>query len=139
MSRRRADAAAAARASPFPGFTDQTSAKYTANEAQVFGEVAYGVRSGALSSERLLDLAFIHVDTGGFAETGGIAFLDAGQIERHRPFDAGTRIAGLMILPNGAMIVSKELERDFRQKTGIHISHSALAPVPALSLARCRP
>jgi outer membrane autotransporter protein len=59
----------------FPGFFDMASARYGAGEAQLFGEVGYGVKFGAAVAEPFGGLAFVHLRTDGFAEAGGIAAL----------------------------------------------------------------
>lgn len=59
----------------FPGFLDMASARYGAGEAQLFGEVGYGVKFGAAVAEPFGGLAFVHLRTDSFAEAGGIAAL----------------------------------------------------------------
>src|ERR1019366_9383598 len=74
---------AAARFSPlgpvrsivFPGFVDTAIARYGATTAQIFGEVGYGVTFGQIAAEPFGELAFVHLGTDSFAETGGIAAL----------------------------------------------------------------
>ena len=61
----------------FNGFDDALSAGYRAGTAQVFGELAYKVRSGPLAFEPFANFAYTSVHTDGFAETGGAAALTA--------------------------------------------------------------
>ncbi|MBB5751806.1 autotransporter outer membrane beta-barrel domain-containing protein [Prosthecomicrobium pneumaticum] len=55
----------------FPAFSERLSADYDAGSAQAFGELGYriDVPHGAL--EPFAGLAYVHLDTDGFSETGG--------------------------------------------------------------------
>ena len=61
----------------FPGFVDGLGATYTAATTQLLGEVGYGVTVGKATAEPFLGMSVVHLDTGGFTETGapGIAAL----------------------------------------------------------------
>jgi outer membrane autotransporter protein len=59
----------------FPGFGDSLKGRYGAGTAQVFGELGYGVRAGAVTWEPFANLAYVNLHTGGFTERGGAAAL----------------------------------------------------------------
>lgn len=59
----------------YPGFLQQASAQYDGSTAQVFGEVGYGLAVQSVALEPFAGLAFVNVDTDGFAETGASAGL----------------------------------------------------------------
>jgi outer membrane autotransporter protein len=59
----------------FPGFAEQASARYGAGESQVFGELGYGMTFGAIAAEPFAGLAWVHLDTRSFTETGGVSAL----------------------------------------------------------------
>src|SRR5262249_32743856 len=49
--------------------------RYGAGEAQVFGELGYGLTFGAIAAEPFVGLAWVHLDTASFTETGGVSAL----------------------------------------------------------------
>ena len=53
-------------------------ADYDAGTAQVFGELGYGLTFGAVDFEPFVGLAYVNLQTDGYAETGGIAALSSG-------------------------------------------------------------
>ncbi|MEW5424407.1 autotransporter domain-containing protein [Amorphus sp. 3PC139-8] len=59
----------------FPGFSDQLSATYDAHSTQLFAEAAYGVDVGPGRLEPFAGIAYVHLDTDSFTETGGAAAL----------------------------------------------------------------
>ncbi|MDH6233181.1 fibronectin-binding autotransporter adhesin [Mesorhizobium soli] len=59
----------------FPGFADNLEASYHAGTAQVFGELAYGVRASNVGFEPFANLAYVSLHTDGFTEKGGAAAL----------------------------------------------------------------
>src|SRR5260370_225427 len=59
----------------FPVFAEQASARYGAGEGQVFGELGYGMTFGSIAAEPFAGLAWVHLDTRGFTETGGVSAL----------------------------------------------------------------
>lgn len=65
------------RAVSFAGFaTNSLQGRQKARTAQVFGEVGYGIRVGALGFEPFANLAYVNLSTDGFSETGGPAALN---------------------------------------------------------------
>ncbi|HWL46264.1 MAG TPA: autotransporter domain-containing protein, partial [Sphingomonadaceae bacterium] len=64
----------------FPGFADNLTAGYDAGTTQVFGDLGYridlgGTALGRASLEPFANLAYVHLQTDGFAENGGPAAL----------------------------------------------------------------
>jgi outer membrane autotransporter protein len=59
----------------FSGFSDTARGNYAAGTTQVFGELGYGMRWEKASFEPFANVAYVGVQTGGFAETGGAAAL----------------------------------------------------------------
>jgi outer membrane autotransporter protein len=59
----------------FPGFGDSLKGDYRAGTAQVFGELGYGIHAGSFGFEPFANLAYVNLQTDGFAERGGIAAL----------------------------------------------------------------
>lgn len=83
----------------FNGFDDALSAGYRAGTAQVFGELAYKVRSGALAFEPFANFAYTSMHTDGFSETGGAAALTAAASNMDTTFvTLGLRAAGSFTL-----------------------------------------
>ena len=59
----------------FPGFADSAETSYDARTAQIFGELGYRIDRGGFAFEPFGNLAYVNVDTDGFAEDGGAAAL----------------------------------------------------------------
>jgi len=60
-----------------PGFFETEKADYSAGTAQVFGELGYDVAvSAATTIEPFAGLAYVHLSTDGYGETGGSAALN---------------------------------------------------------------
>jgi len=96
------------RAIAFPGFAESASARYGAGEAQVFGEIGYGMALGALSAELFAGLAWMHLDTRSFNETGGVAALAAASRADDIGFSTlGGRAATNVPLWNGMVLTPR--------------------------------
>jgi outer membrane autotransporter protein len=96
------------RAIIFPGFLETASARYGAAEEQVFGEIGYGVTIGRVAAEPFAGLAFVHLHTGSFSETGGIAALNGfGNSEDVGYTTLGARVASAYVLQNGTVIIPR--------------------------------
>ncbi|MFC3550368.1 autotransporter domain-containing protein [Lysobacter cavernae] len=62
----------------FAGYTDRLKADFDASTTQVFGEVGYHLSmAGALDLQPFLNVAYVQLDSDGFAESGGAAALTA--------------------------------------------------------------
>lgn len=85
------------RAIVFPGFFQRAEASYDGDTGQVFAEAALPFADASLAWEPFARLAYVHVDTGGFTESGGIAALNsAGGDESVGYSSLGVRVAGTM-------------------------------------------
>lgn len=92
----------------FPGFTDYTTARYDAGTAQLFGELGYGVALGGIAAEPFAGIAFVHSNTNGFSETGGVAALaGSGNAGNVGYSTLGARIAANYPLPNGMVLTPR--------------------------------
>jgi fibronectin-binding autotransporter adhesin len=74
------------RAIAFPGFSDQPSSKANAGTAQIFGELGYAFRPGAVALEPFANLAHVRFSANGFAERGGPAALTGSSATKHTSF-----------------------------------------------------
>ena len=61
----------------FPGFLEFEGASYNGDTGQVFAEAAVPVTMGTVAMEPYAGLAYVHVATGGFAESGAVAGLSS--------------------------------------------------------------
>lgn len=61
----------------FPGFAETLSADYNADAAQAFGELGYTIDSGPVQFEPFGNLAYVHLHTDSFSESGGAAALSS--------------------------------------------------------------
>jgi subtilase-type serine protease len=61
----------------FTGFSETLTADYDARAFQLFGEAGYGIEQGRARIEPYAGLAYVHVNTDGFTETGGSSALTA--------------------------------------------------------------
>jgi outer membrane autotransporter protein len=92
----------------FPGFNDATKAQYNANTAQAFGEVGYGVTWRQFALEPFAGLAYVHVHTDSFAETGGAAALaGSGGTTSTTYSTLGLRAAALLPWQNLSNLIAK--------------------------------
>ena len=65
------------RAVAFSGFSDSQSAAYSSRTLQAWGEAAYSFETDTARFEPFADLAYVHLSTDGFTESGGAAALTA--------------------------------------------------------------
>ncbi|MGA2290575.1 autotransporter domain-containing protein [Bradyrhizobium sp.] len=92
----------------FPGFFDSARARYDGGTGQVFGEVGYGVALGRFAAEPFAGLAWVHLQTGSFAETGGAAALNgAGNTDDVGYSTLGGRVATSYLLSNGMALIPR--------------------------------
>jgi len=94
----------------FPDFFDTTRARYNATMAQVFGEVGYGFNLGKVALEPFAGLAWAHLDTDSFNETGGsgAAALFGGRSNQDVGYSTiGTRFASNLALANGMWLTPR--------------------------------
>lgn len=97
----------------FPGFGDNASARYGAMTAQVFSEVGYGMALGTVAAEPFAGLAWVHLSTDSFIETGSTqaALTGMGNQVDTGYSTLGGRIATNYILPNGMVADAARLGR----------------------------
>ncbi|WP_176936753.1 autotransporter outer membrane beta-barrel domain-containing protein [Bradyrhizobium brasilense] len=92
----------------FPDFFDTTRARYNATSAQVFGEVGYGFNLGKVALEPFAGLAWAHLDTDSFNETGGSAALFGGRSNQDVGYSTvGARFASNLALGNGMWLTPR--------------------------------
>ncbi len=89
----------AGRSVSFPGFADHVKANYQAGTSQVFGEIGYGAAVRAVALEPFAGLAWVHLHTQGFTESGGAAALKGSASSS----DVGNSTLGLRVATNYAM------------------------------------
>ena len=90
----------------FPGFADVASARYGAATAQLFDEVGYSITFGAIAAEPFAGLAWVHLRTDGFNETGNTIAALTGLSKQNDIgcSTLGTRAATNTILSNGMLL-----------------------------------
>jgi outer membrane autotransporter protein len=87
------------RAIVFPGFFQRADASYDGDTGQLFGELAMPLGSGKTALEAFGRLAYVHVSTGGFTESGGIAALTAPENDENVTYSTlGARAATTMFI-----------------------------------------
>jgi len=94
----------------FPGFVGTATADNFASTAQVFGEVGYGVPVGKVAIEPFAGLAYIHLNTDSFSETGGVGFgsglLSGSDSSENIGYSTlGGRAATNFVLPNDRAVM----------------------------------
>src|SRR5215468_1767430 len=92
----------------FPGFSEQASARYSAVEGQVFGEIGYGMSFGNTAVEPFAGLAWVYLNTESFNETGGVAALGASGTQDDVNYSTlGARWASTYLMPNGMTLMPR--------------------------------
>jgi outer membrane autotransporter protein len=96
------------RAIAFSGFSEQATTRYGAGESQVFGELGYGMTFGTVAAEPFAGLAWVHLDTASFTETGGVSALaGTGNKDDVGYSTLGARAATYYVLPNGMALIPR--------------------------------
>ncbi len=84
-----------------PGIAETANAHFNAGEAQIFGELGYGMALGPVAAEPFAGLAFVHLRTNSFAESPGLAALNgAANSENVGYTSLGARFAMSHVLSN---------------------------------------
>ena len=97
----------------FTGFADRLTANYSAQTAQIFGELGYRIHLGEtalgnVSLEPFASLAHVHVPTTGFNEQGGIAALSGKSDSFDQTFTTlGLRAQTDFELDNGVKVTAR--------------------------------
>ena len=113
----------------YPGFADSASASYDAAAAQVFGEVGYGIAFGRLATEPFAGLAFVHLNTAAFSESGGtgVAALSGSANNDDIGYSTlGARAATNYAL-NGGMVLTPHAAASWQHAIGQITPTAALA------------
>ncbi|MFG1433028.1 autotransporter outer membrane beta-barrel domain-containing protein [Xanthobacter sp. V2C-8] len=85
-----------------PGFFQQANANYDGGTGQVFAEVGYSFALQKLAIEPFAGLAYVHVGTNGFTETGASAGLSGSSGSMDVGYSSlGLRVATTVELPGG--------------------------------------
>jgi outer membrane autotransporter protein len=92
----------------FPGFSEQASARYNAEESQVFGELGYGMSFGNIAAEPFAGVAWLHLSTDGFTESGGVSALGGASGSDDVGYSTlGARWASNYLMANGMMLMPR--------------------------------
>ena len=96
------------RAVVFPGFADADTTRYEASTDQIFGEVARAGAFGNVAVEPFLGLAYMHLHTDGFTESGGPTGLAGAATDQGvGDLSLGARLATSLAGPNGTVLVPR--------------------------------
>jgi outer membrane autotransporter protein len=113
----------------FPGFIDHDTARFNAGTGQVFGEVGYGTAVSSVAVEPFAGLAYVHLDTAGFTETGGASALSTSGANQDTGYSSlGVRAAAAYSLWNGMMLIP-------RASVAWQYAFGDINPVTALAFA----
>ena len=92
----------------FPGFAETANAHFNAGEAQLFGEIGYGVALGQIAAEPYAGFAFVHLHTDAFAETSGLAALNGAAAADDVGYTTlGIHLATSRMLANGMALTPR--------------------------------
>ncbi|MEP9389001.1 autotransporter domain-containing protein [Mesorhizobium sp. KR9-304] len=92
----------ASRTIAYPGYSEQANADYNAGVGQIFAEVSQGFAFGQAALEPFAGLAYVHVATDSFTETGASAGLSADSTSTGVGYSSlGLRAATAMQLAGG--------------------------------------
>lgn len=92
----------ASRTIAYPGYFEQAKADYNAGVGQVFAEVSQAFAAGQVALEPFAGLAYVHVATDSFTETGASAGLSADSSSSGLGYSSlGIRAATTMQLASG--------------------------------------
>jgi subtilase-type serine protease len=92
----------ASRTIAYPGYSEQANADYNAGVGQVFAEVSQAFAAGQVALEPFAGLAYVHVATDSFTETGASAGLSADSSASGLGYSSlGIRAATTMQLASG--------------------------------------
>ena len=91
----------------FGGFNETLKSDYDAGTTQLFGEFAYGFDVGAARFEPFANLAYVNLDTDGFAERGGTAALNGASDDMDATFTTLGLRGSTSFDMNGAIVTAK--------------------------------
>ncbi|GAB4071956.1 autotransporter domain-containing protein [Ancylobacter sonchi] len=89
----------------YPGYSEQATADYDGGTTQIFGEIGYGFAVQKLAIEPFAGLAYVHVSTDDFIETGASAGLTGSAGSMGVGYSSlGLRVATAMELSAGKVL-----------------------------------
>ncbi|MBV9239567.1 MAG: autotransporter domain-containing protein, partial [Xanthobacteraceae bacterium] len=92
----------------FPGFMDRDTARFNAGTGQVFGELGFGTAIQSVAVEPFAGLAYVHLDTAGFTESGGASALSTSGASQDTGYSSlGARAAAAYPLWNGMTLIPR--------------------------------
>jgi len=92
----------------FPGFFDQTTARYRAGQGQAFGEIGYGMAFRGVAVEPFAGMAYVHLGSTSLAESGGLAALAGGASKEDVGYSTlGVRAATTYVLADGKVLIPR--------------------------------
>jgi len=92
----------------FPGSSSQAAANYYAGTGQLFGEVGYSAVVQGIDVEPFGGLAWVHLNTQGFKESGGAAALKGASGDSDVGYSSlGIRAAASYVLANGTTLTPR--------------------------------
>lgn len=95
----------ATRTIAYPGYVAPANADYDGGTAQVFGEIGYGFAVQDIAYEPFVGLSYVHLDTGGFTESGATAGLTGSFSAVDVGYSTlGLRLATKMALNGGVVL-----------------------------------
>lgn len=122
----------------FPGFAETADADYNGGTTQVFGEVGYGFTWNTLALEPYAGLAWVHLNTDNFTETGASsAGLTVDSTSEDVGYSTlGLRVATTMTLENGMVLAPHgTIAWQYAFGDTMPTSQLALSALPAASFA----
>jgi outer membrane autotransporter protein len=92
----------------FPGFAETANAHFNAGQAQLFGELGYGMALGSVAAEPFAGVAWVHLHSDAFAENGGLAALNGAAATADVGYTTlGAHLATSRMLGNGMTVTPR--------------------------------
>jgi outer membrane autotransporter protein len=92
----------------FPGFAETANAHFNAGQAQLFGELGYGMALGSVAAEPFAGVAWVHLHSDAFAENGGLAALNGAAATADAGYTTlGAHLATSRMLGNGMTVTPR--------------------------------
>jgi outer membrane autotransporter protein len=89
----------------FPGFSEIENASYNGDVGQLFGELAYPIFTHGGVVEPFAGLAYVHVGTDSFTESGSVAGLTSGGLNMNLGYGTLGARAGTTVVWGGATVI----------------------------------
>ena len=92
----------------FPGFMDRDTGRFNAGTGQVFGELGSATAINSVGVEPFAGLAYVHLDTAGFTESGSASALSASRGSQDTGYSSlGVRVAAAYALWMGMVLIPR--------------------------------